>query len=415
MDSSWPSINEQRFQADFLELSEIGKTGNTGVNRPALSPAHLASRKWLRRKIEQAGLEFHRDGAGNHFARLECGPPGALSLCLGSHLDSVPTGGRYDGALGVLAGLEVLHCVHEAGLQLPVHLELIDFTDEEGSLVSFLGSFAFAGLLKQADLMNPRGSRQMLEEGIRRAGLSEASILSARRDPKTLAGYLELHIEQGPVLHIGGYQIGIVTQIAGIAMYRLSFRGRADHAGTITVGERLDAGVGASSFSLGLRSLILERFPECYANIGSVQYEPGAYNIVPEKANVSLEFRAASPDRFQDLMSAVLDLAENVARNFGLGLEVEFLGKRDPVTTDPMMQTAIENAASKLGLSSLPILSRAGHDAQPVAGLCPTGIIFLPSVGGISHSPDEFTSWQDCVNGANVLLHTTLQISQAYK
>ncbi len=284
MDLSQLRIDERRFRQDFDELSEFGKAGRWGVNRPALSPAHLAARKWLRMKIEQAGLEFRLDGAGNHCAYLACGPQNAPSLLLGSHLDSVPTGGRFDGALGVLAGLEVLRCLSEAGARLPVNLELFDFTDEEGSLVSFFGSFAFAGLLEPENLANPRGGRQALVDGLKRAGLRQEEILSARRDPSSVAGYLELHIEQGPELQRNHYQIGVVTNIAGIAFYRLVFKGRPDHAGTIPMGERLDAGLGASAFTLSLREILLEQFPDCYANVGSMHYEPGAFNIVPEKA-----------------------------------------------------------------------------------------------------------------------------------
>ena len=170
MQEQWKDlrINADRFLEDFEALSAIGKSGDTGVNRPALSAAHLEVRAWLREKILQAGLEFHQDGAGNHSARLRCGPEGTPSLLMGSHLDSVPDGGRFDGALGVLAGLEVLRTVQEAAIRLPFNLEVVDFTDEEGSLVSFLGSFAFAGLLAPGDLENPRGDPQALAAGLAR-------------------------------------------------------------------------------------------------------------------------------------------------------------------------------------------------------------------------------------------------------
>jgi N-carbamoyl-L-amino-acid hydrolase len=404
-------INEQRFKADFDALSEIGKTSAGGITRPALSPAHLTAREWLRGKIEQAGLEFRQDSAGNHIALLHCGPANAPSLILGSHLDSVPNGGRFDGALGVMAGLEVLRTIQEAELHLHFNLESIDFTDEEGILASFLGSFAFAGLLTKENLSNPRGGRQALEEGLKAAGLSEAGVFSARRDPRSVAGFLELHIEQGPRLYHAGIPAGIVTHIAGIAFYRLTFTGRADHAGTILMGDRLDAGLGASAFNLSLRQLILEQFPDCFANVGDVHFEPGAFNIVPEKAILSLEFRAAEEDKFQRLKSAVLDLAAREAEKYGLRLDLEFLGKRSPVETSPAARTAIQEAAEQLRLETMPLISRAGHDAQALASLCSVGMIFVPSVGGTSHSPDEFTPWKDCVNGANLLLQTVLRMA----
>lgn len=405
------TINPDRLKAAFDALSAIGQTGETGVSRPALSEAHLAARAWFRRQAAAAGLQFEQDGAGNHLARLVCGPQGARSLVLGSHLDSVPTGGRFDGALGVLAGLEVLRTVREAGLQLPVHLEVIDFTDEEGALVSFLGSFAFAGLLRPEDLADPRGDRAALQAGLQRAGLTADGILAARRDPQTLAGYLELHVEQGPVLHQSGYQVGVVTHIAGISFYRLVFHGRAAHAGTISMADRRDAGLGAGAFTLALRDLLLERFPDCFANVGAVRYHPGAFNIVPARAELSLEVRAGAVEEFENLKTEALRQAELAAARFDLGLEVFHLGQRLPVEMDPAARAAIRESAAAFGLRALDLGSRAGHDAQALAAVCPTGMIFVPSVEGLSHSPDEFTPWEDCLNGANVLLQTTLRLA----
>jgi N-carbamoyl-L-amino-acid hydrolase len=412
MDLSQLRIDEKRFRRDFDELSEFGKTSHGEVNRPALSPAHLAARSWLRKKIEQAGLEFRQDGAGNHSAFLACGPLTAPSMLIGSHLDSVPTGGKYDGALGVLAGLEVLRCLQQAEVRLPVNLELFDFTDEEGSLVSFFGSFAFAGLLEPQDLSNPRGGRQALLDGLRRAGLRQEDIFSARRDPKTLAGYLELHIEQGPELQRSHHQVGVVTDIAGIAFYKLIFKGRPDHAGTIPMDERLDAGLGASALTLSLREILLKQFPDCYANIGDVRYEPGAFNIVPEKAILSLEFRSTSQTQFENLKTAILERARQEARRYALGLDIEFLGERHPVEMSLIARQVIGQAAWRLDLRTKDLVSKAGHDAQALAALCPTGMIFVPSVRGVSHSPDEFTEWQDCVNGANVLLQAVILLAK---
>jgi len=413
MQDNWKDlkINADRFLDDFITLSTFGKSGETGVNRPALSPAHLEARAWFRDKIIQSGLEFHQDGAGNHSALLRSGPEGAPSLLMGSHLDSVPDGGRFDGAYGVLAGLEVLRTIQEAAIRLPFNLEAYDFTDEEGSLVSFLGSFAFAGLLTPGDLENPRGELQALTDGLARAGLNQQGILAARRDPHTIAGYLELHVEQGPELEKYGIPIGVVTGIAGIAFYRLSFLGRADHAGSTPIGERRDAALGASDFTLALRNLLLEQFPECFANVGNAHFAPGAFNIVPKKVTLSVEFRASKLERFEHLTTAVLRLAEQSAERYQLGLEVEFIGKRDPVGTDMRAQSSIQEASEQLGLRTMHMISPIGHDAQAIATLCPIGMIFVPSVGGISHTSGEMTHWEDCVNGANVLLQTVLRLA----
>jgi beta-ureidopropionase / N-carbamoyl-L-amino-acid hydrolase len=407
------TINEDRFREDFQELSKIGKVGESGINRTAFSIAHMEARTWFRSKIELAGLDFRQDEAGNHSGFLNCGPQNAPVLLLGSHLDSVPNGGRFDGALGVLAGLEVLRTVKDKGLYLPVNLEVIDFTDEEGSLVNFFGSFALAGLLEPEHLNNPRGGRKPLQEGLKRAGLKPEKILSSKRDLAYLAGYLELHIEQGQQLIEAGKKIGIVSSIAGLSFYRLTFIGRADHAGTTPIESRKDAGLGGSYFNLSLREMIIDRFPECFANVGIIQLQPGAFNIVPEKAVLSLEFRSPEIPQFHILKEDVMGLADEAAERYHLKLEVEFLGEREPVEMSRTAQEAVMKAADELGLPAMPLNSRAGHDAQALALVCPTGMIFVPSEAGISHSPLEFTTWDDCVNGANVLLISALNMAES--
>ncbi len=404
-------INAERFRADFEALAEIGATGDGGVHRPALDEAHLAARAWFREQAAAAGLTFRTDGAGNHAAFLPCGPEGAATLLLGSHLDSVPHGGRFDGALGVLAALEALRVVKEAGVALPVHLEAIDFTDEEGTLVGMLGSAALAGVLGAEALRDPRGGRAALEAGLARAGLTEAGLLAARRDPALLAGYLELHIEQGTRLVEAGAEIGIVTGIAGINSYRLTFTGRADHAGTTPMADRRDAALGASAFALAVREIVTRDFPECVANVGDMRFAPGAFNIVPARVALALEFRAPEAEAFQRLEAALLERARVEATRFGLGLEIEWLGKCDPAPMSERAQRAFAEAADALGLRHIALATGAGHDAQSLAGVCPVGMIFVPSVDGASHSPREFTRWEDCVNGANVLLQAAMHLT----
>jgi len=404
-------INEDRFRKDFEILAKIGSTEDGGVHRPALSKSHLEARAWYRDLILESELEFRCDGAGNRSAFLACGPKNAPTLLLGSHLDSVPYGGRFDGPLGVLAALETLRVVKENGISLPVNLEAIDFTDEEGSLIGLTGSYALAGKLTKEDLDNPRGGRQALLEGMKRAGLDDASFLSARRIPKSLAGYLELHIEQGPRLLKKPTQIGIVTTIVGICSYHLRFIGRANHAGTTPMLDRLDASQGASSFILQVRQTILEKFPECVANVGNIHLSPGAFNIVPERADIALEFRSAEPQTFSILEKTLIGKARAAAKQFRLGLESDLLSKHSPTPLSSQAQNAIEQAADALGLNHIHLVSGAGHDAQALADLCPAGMIFVPSQLGISHSPKEFTHWEDCVNGANVLVGATLRMA----
>ena len=413
MTSTWNNIriNEGRFHNDFLELCQFGKIGETGLNRPALSEAHSQAREWFHQKARQAGLQINVDGAGNHSAQLTCDIPGAPTLLIGSHLDSVPTGGRFDGSLGVLAALETLRTIKEHEIHLPVCLEAIDFTDEEGTLVSFLGSYAYSGKLVEENLTNPRSDPQKLSISLAKAGLTAQGILNARHDPATLVGYLEMHVEQGPLLESQGVHIGVVTHISGIAFYRLTYHGKAGHAGTISMSERQDAAQGASAFTLAARQIILDQFPDCFSNVGVIHFEPGLFNVIPEKAVLGFEFRSAYAESFKQLEMALLQRAQEEADRYNLYLDVEFLGQRDPVELNSTFRLTIKDAATQIGLSTMPIISRAGHDAQALADICPTGMIFIPSVAGISHSPEELSHWEDCVNGANVLLQTTLCIA----
>ena len=406
-------INAERMRNSFDQLAGSGATSDGGVNRPTFSEAHLAARQWFRRQIEDAGLEFRTDGAGNHSAFLASSlrQDKTGTLLLGSHLDSVPDGGRFDGALGVMAAFEVLRTIRDAGLDLKVNLEAIDFTDEEGTLVGLLGSAALAGRLQPEMLQAPRGGRQALFEGMKRAGLSDESMLSAARPEESLAGYLELHIEQGKRLERAGINIGIVSAIVGIWSYRLSFLGRADHAGTTAMDDRLDASLGASEFVLAARDTVLHDFRDCVVNIGNMHFSPGAFNIVPARVDVSLEFRSADEEKFQRLDALLLGHAQEAANRFGLTLQVEPLGRHSPSLMSDQIHRAFADACDDLGLTSLSVSSGAGHDGQSFDGICPVGMIFVPSQDGASHSSREFTAWEDCVNGANVLLQTALRLA----
>jgi hydantoinase/carbamoylase family amidase len=424
-------INPDHMLTAFNELAQVGAIGDGGVHRPTFSETHLAARQWFREQIEKSGLEFRTDGAGNHSAMLpvsarseatkqspaqhKIASQNALAmtptLLLGSHLDSVPHGGRFDGALGVMAAFEVLRTIKDAGLDPKVNLEAIDFTDEEGTLVGLLGSAALAGRLHTELLQNPRGGRETLVEGMKRAGLSEEGMVSAARPKESLAGYLELHIEQGKRLERAGIDIGIVSAIVGIWSCRLTFIGRADHAGTTTMDDRRDASLGSSAFTLAAREIVMNDFPNCVVNVGHMEFAPGAFNIIPARVEVSLEFRSPDEEEFKRLNSALLERARQEANRFGLELQVEPLGKHSPTIMSEKIQRVFAEACDDIRLSHVPLISGAGHDGQSFDGLCPVGMVFVPSKEGASHSAREFTEWKDCVNGANVLLQAVLRLA----
>ncbi|HJO38148.1 MAG: Zn-dependent hydrolase [Vicinamibacterales bacterium] len=401
-------VDAERLRARFDALAAIGATGDGGVHRPALGQDHLRARQWFLDEGRAIGLDTHVDGAGNHSATLACGQAGAPALLLGSHLDSVRHGGRFDGALGVLAALEALQVVKEAGLELDTNLEAIDFTDEEGTHLGFLGSLAVTGALTADELGRPGSGVEVFQAALAGAELTDTSILSAARDPKTIAGYLELHIEQGNRLNAAVADIGVVTGIVGLRRQKVTYIGRADHAGTISMTDRLDAGQGAAGLMLAARSMVMTAFPDSVVNIGVIAFEPGAMNVVPERACLTLEFRAPVAEDLERLGVVLKSLVRAEAKSRNLEAEVEEVDGIQPVQLDQRAQGALAGAATRIGLKQIAMPSGAGHDAQAMARICPAGMIFVPSAGGFSHSAREFTEWDDCVNGANVLLQAAV-------
>jgi N-carbamoyl-L-amino-acid hydrolase len=403
-------INATRLLHDLDELAQIGRTPDGGVSRPALSAADAEGRAWFRQRVEAAGLEFRKDGAGNLSAVLAAESPGAPTLLAGSHLDTVPNGGRFDGALGTMAALEALRTIQEAGIHPNVHLEAIAFTDEEGTVVGLLGSQALTGQLAPSNLEHPRGGLDTLENGLARLGLTRESVLAARRAEGDLLGFVELHIEQGTRLEEARIDVGVVTGIVGIRSCWLRFLGRAAHAGTEPLDRRADALWGAAAFVQRARDLVMDRFSPGVVNCGQILVAPGAFNIVPAEARLALEFRHGTEEQLDTMEHTLLHLAGQVATEHGLELRTEGASACIATPLDEAVIDAIERAADELSLSHTRLLSFAGHDTQAMQAVAPSGLIFVPSVGGVSHHPEEFTRDEDAVNGANVLLNTLLEL-----
>ncbi len=292
-------INEERFRKNFDELARVGVVSDGGAHRPALSDADFEAREWFRERAEKAGLRVGTDTAGNLPAVLKCGGEGSPTLPLGSHMDSVPYGGRFDGALGVVAALEAPLVVKEAGISPGVHLEAIDFTDEEGTHCGLLGSRALAGRLTTEDLERPYSGAEAFQSGLDRLGVTKSDLVAAGRDPRTVAGYLELHIEQGPVLADSNYDIGVVTAIVGVRCYQIKFIGKADHSGTTPMNSRLDPVQGVSAFALDASKTVENLFEDCRLNIGDMKFDPGALNVVPGSVNVTLELQTPDNETFR--------------------------------------------------------------------------------------------------------------------
>ncbi len=405
-------IDLGRLRGDIEALAAIGRDPTGGISRPAWSPAHEEARAWLLGQLRAAGLAARVDPAGNVFGRLGEGTPAVLT---GSHIDTVPRGGPLDGALGVLAGLECLRTVAASGARPARALEVAAFTDEEGRFYGFFGSRALTGSLDRIlaeRLTDPTGLA--LPEAMRRAGFDLARAPEARRDPREIDAYVELHIEQGPWLETEDVPIGVVEGIVGIRRFRLTFVGQPDHAGTTPMDRRKDAFLTAAEYATKSRELVVRGGQgHAVTTIGVVDVRPGVPNIVPERTTLLQELRDPAPALLERLASRTLQAARRVARQRGLVLEVEHLMRAEPVRMSPRIQAAIEATAVGLGLPTRRMPSGAGHDAQVLAAVTDAGMIFVPSQGGRSHRPDEWTDWPAIERGANTLLGTLLRLSES--
>jgi beta-ureidopropionase / N-carbamoyl-L-amino-acid hydrolase len=403
-------IDLERLRRDVEALAAIGQDPAGGISRPAWSPAHEEARGWLVGQLREAGLVVRVDPAGNILGRLGETTPVVMT---GSHIDTVPRGGPLDGALGVLAGLECLRTVGAAGVRLSRALEVAAFTDEEGRFYGFFGSRALTGSLDPAlavRLADPTGLP--LPEAMRRAGFDLGRATEARRAPGDIAAYVELHIEQGPWLEAEALPIGVVEGIVGIRRFRLTFVGQPDHAGTTPMDRRRDAFLTAAEYATKSRELVVRGGAgRAVTTIGVVDVRPGVPNIVPERAALLQELRDPDAVVLERLATRTLQTARRVARARGLVLEVEHLMRAEPVGMSPRIQAVIEATAQELGLPTRRMPSGAGHDAQVLAGVTEAGMLFVPSQGGRSHRPDEWTDWPAIERGANVLLGTLLRLA----
>ncbi len=403
-------VNMPRLKHDLEELGRIGRDERGGISRPSFSAADLEARAWLRKKIEEAGLGYRQDGAGNQFGRLE-GP--GRTVVAGSHIDTVINGGMFDGAVGVLAALEAARRIIEEKAPLTRAFEVASFTDEEGNLVGdFLGSRAYMGRLDESEIRDGRTTfGRPLAEILKRAGFTPDGVLGAHKDRPELEAYVELHIEQGPVLEDEGLPIGIVERIAGKHDRQCAYVGEAGHAGTTPLELRHDAFLGLADFALRATRLVAASHYGGVLTVGRASLLPGQFSVIPGRADFTLDFRSASPESLAAIERDVLALAEDIAATRGLTFLSRIVDRTTPVAVAPRITAAIEEECRALGYPSMRLTSGAGHDAQIVAGGCDAGMIFIPSPDGASHVPAESVDWGDLEKGANLLLATILRLS----
>lgn len=406
------TIDLPRLRKDVEDLARIGTDPLGGVTRPSFSPADLEARGWLRERIEAAGLAYRVDGAGNQFGRLE-GSASGRTVMTGSHIDTVVNGGAFDGAAGVLAALECLRRIREEGLRTAKPLEVASFTDEEGNLVGdFLGSRAFVGSLDKELLESGTTSVGLpLAEVLEKTPFTVASILGAAGERPDLEAFVEIHIEQGPVLDDEGVPVGIVEAINGKQYRWCSFSGETGHAGTVPLELRRDAFLGLADFALRSTQHVATRYYGSFVTIGRVLVRPGIFSVIPGQADFSFEFRGPTPDTMAGLERDLMGLAADVAATRGLAFRSRLIDRTEPVVVPPRLTGLIKDECDKLGYASMALASGAGHDAQILAAKTDTAMIFIPSPDGVSHAPGETIRWEDLEKGANLLLATLLRLA----
>ena len=410
-----PEINAARLLMRLTELAQLTDPERPYTRR-AFTPLYELGRAWLRAEMETAGLSVSMDAGGNLSGRRAGSVPNAPTLMLGSHTDTVVGGGRFDGILGVLAALEVAHCLHDAGHQLSHALEVVDFLSEEPSDygASCVGSRALAGTLTPALLAQTNAEGETLESAVRRAGARPEALGQPLREPGSIAAYVELHIEQGPVLETAGVPIGAVSGIVGIERWQLTFTGRPDHAGTTPMALRRDALVAAAGCVTLLQQSALEasQTAPLVATVGQLRVSPGNSNVIPGEVVLVFEARALDAARLRGFVAGFLEKAELQARISEVHLSATLVSRAAPLACDARIQSAVRSACAELKLPCLTLVSGAGHDAMQVGQLAPAGMLFVPSVGGRSHAPDELTHDADVLAGARVLLGTVLKLDQ---
>ena len=404
-------VNRDRLMQSIADMAIIGGLSNGGVQRIAFSEDDCRARDQVERWMLQSGMQVRIDPAGNIFGRYAGRFDSAPVLATGSHLDTVPNAGHYDGAYGVLAGLEVVRTLYDRNQRLDHPLEVIVFADEERTMV---GSKAISGNLSQ----NPEDYRsatgEPIERCLARVGGRWENRAQATLNPSDIAAFVEVHVEQGPVLEFKQKQIGVVTGIVGQRRYVLTIEGKASHAGTTPMSMRNDALVAASELVLAINTLG-NRPGDQVATVGQIELSPNVPNTIPGKVEMSLDIRDLDNDLLDRLMST---LEREMARiSAATGTKISYVQRlyNSPSPANSHIQNAIAQVCENLFLSYMSLPSRASHDAQEIAQITDMGMIFVPSQSGISHAVTEYTHPDDCVQGANVLLHTLLDLDQHYR
>jgi N-carbamoyl-L-amino-acid hydrolase len=404
-------VNGDRLNATMERMKTYGGTPEGGAMRVAYSEANREALDYLDGLMRAAGLATRIDAAGNLVGRREGSEPGLAPLVTGSHIDTVPNGGHYDGIVGVMSAIEVASTLDEQGIELRHPVEFVVWSNEEGGKT---GSRAVGGLVGAEEFDLPSLGERTLGEGMRFLGGNPDDIASVEREPGEVAAYVELHVEQGAILDRVGIPVGVVEGIVGIRRWNVTVDGVANHAGTTPMDQRYDALYAAAQLVTLVRRLVTDVPGTQVGTVGRIQAFPGAPNVVPGRATMSLEIRDLSMDKIGMLFDRIEAASQVLAEETGTTISFEQFYESMAAPTDERIRVIIEASADALGLAHQRMPSGAGHDAQSFKSVSPLGMIFVPSRDGISHAPDEFTSPEDITNGANVLLRTLIGMDTAF-
>ncbi|PSF37412.1 Zn-dependent hydrolase [Aphanothece hegewaldii CCALA 016] len=403
-------INSDRLLKSIEDLAKIGHLSDGGVCRIAFTPEDLAARNLIQSWMIETGMSVRIDTAGNMIGTYQGKYPQASTLSTGSHIDTVPNGGRYDGAYGVLAGIEVVRVLHEADIRLNHSIEVIVFADEESTMI---GSKAMVGKIVNDPNYYTHVDGRDIQTCLEYIGGNWHKIDQARRTNQEMAAFVELHVEQGPVLESMDKKIGVVQGIVGQRRYVITVTGHSSHAGSTPMNMRSDALVAASLIILAVNR-IGNTPGQQVATVGKMQVSPNAPNVIPGIVEMSLDIRDLSNEHLDHLMAELIQEIEAIATRTQTQIKLEPCLRNEPAPAASNIQQTIAKICEDFGFSYTYLPSRASHDAQEMANLTDMGMIFVPSIAGISHAQTEYTSPEQCVEGANVLLHTFLRLDQHY-
>lgn len=403
-------IDAARLQKRLEDLSVFGRPAGgvfaDGVSRVAYSDADVAGRKFAMDQMRAAGLDPRIDPAGNIFGARAGSQSSLPRILFGSHIDSVPNGGNFDGDVGSMSAIEVMQTLKDRNIATRHPLEMVMWSNEEGGLI---GSSAAAGELPESALKRSINGF-VVEDGMKKIGGDPARLAEAKIPKGSARCYVELHIEQGGNLDKAGIPVGVVEGIVSIDEYEVEIRGFANHAGTTPMPERRNALLAAAKLIEAVQEEVTREPGRQVGNVGEIHVTPNARNVVPGYVKHTVELRDLDAEKIARIGETIQKRAQEIARQTNTEISMKQVEHDPPAVATPEIQSAIERAAASLQLKTMRLPSGAGHDAQMMARLGPMGMIFVPSRAGISHSPHEFTSWQDCANGANMLLQTILLI-----